>query len=375
MVRKPMADLEAARREELEFVLGSLDDLEAEHDAGDLDDTDYRALKSDYTTRAARLIRETEDATTPEDRPVRSWKRVLAWSVLVVVVAGLAGALVAEFSGSRGTGVSSGDVRETVRQRKFEASQLLGTDPDRALEIYDGVLEDAPSDAEALAYRGWLTRIGGDSEAAQPFVEDAVIADPDYPDARVFAAAIALDLGDPRAAAGHIAALDRSDVPPFIEQLVSGQGLRIRIVEELLLTGEDDSFETSGLVISDVNLAAESVLSTEPDRGIALYDAVLAQRPDDVEILSYAGFYQALVALEVGTEAQGIMQRGYDDLTRALELDPDDPQSLVFRAFVGFYVDELEQSRADLAAYDALDVDRDDLDDFLFQFGLRDALE
>ena len=55
-----MAETDPARTEELDFVLASLDDLEAEHAAGDLDDDDYAALKSDYTTRAARLLRPVE---------------------------------------------------------------------------------------------------------------------------------------------------------------------------------------------------------------------------------------------------------------------------------------------------------------------------
>lgn len=356
-------------------MLASLDDLEAEYGAGDLDESDYHALKSDYTTRAARLIRTIDQAEAPEPAGERSWGRMAMWATLVIVVAGLAGVLIADFSGSRGDGTLTGDIRETVRQRKFEASQLLGSDPERALEIYDGVLEDEPSDAEALAYRGWLTRLAGDSEGAQPFVEDAVLSEPDYPDARVFAAAIALDLGDAGTAADHLSALDGLGAPPFIEQLVQAQGLRIGIVEALLLTGEPDSFATSGLSITDVNRAAESVLASDAPRGTGLYDVVLTQHPDDVELLSYAGFYDALVALELGIEAQPVMQRGYDQLSRALELAPDDPQSLVFRAFVGYYVDELDQSRLDLAAYDGLAAQRDDLDDFVFRFGLREALE
>lgn len=370
-----MVDLAATRQEELDFVLASLDDLEAEFGAGDLDEADYRALKSDYTTRAARLIRAVEEHEAAPPEAERSWTRVAMWTLLVVVLAGVAGVLIADFSGSRGDGTLTGDIRQTTRQLKFEAGQLLGTDPERALEIYDEVLVDEPSDPEALAYRGWLTRLDGDSAGAQPFVENAVLADPEYPDARVFAAAIALDLDDPATAAGHLAALDDIGAPAFIEQLVQAQGLRIRVVEALLLTGEPDSFAESGLTIRAVNLAAESVLATEPERGTGLYDVVLTQHPDEVEFLSYAGFYDALVAFELGTEAQPIMQRGYDQLSRALELAPDDAQSLVFRAFVGFYVDELDQSRADLAAYDALDEQPADLDDFIFRFGLREALE
>lgn len=373
-----MADGTDSRDDELRFVLASLDDLEAEYAAGDLDDADYRSLKADYTTRAARLIRA-DDAAEPPPAGDRSWMRTAGWVVLVMAVAAVAGMLIADFSGSRGTGTVTGDIRETVRQRKFEASQLLGTDPDRALEIYDEVLEDEPSDAEALAYRGWLTRLDGDPAAAQTYVEDAVRSDPTYPDARVFAAVIALDLDDVVAAAGHLDALDELDtVPVFIDQLVQAQGLRIQVVEALLLTGEPDSFAASGLDLADVNAAAQTVLSTEPGRGIALYETVLDQDPENVDALTFLGFYEAVAALDFpadSAEGQDLMAAGYGLLTRALEIDPADPQALVFRAWVGYFVDEIEQSLRDLAAYDALDVERPDLDEFLLQYALREELE
>lgn len=371
-----MGDLEAARRDERDFLLASLDDLEAEFAAGDLDEADYRALKSDYTARAARAIRALERAEAPRRPPRRDWRRVVLWTVLIVVVAGLAGFWIAEFSGSRDPGDSiTGDIRTDARQRLFQARQLLGTDRDRALELYDSVLEDQPANAEALAYRGWLMRLDGDPEGAQDFVERSVLVDPTYPDALVFAASIALELGDVDTAGAHLDRLDAIDAPPFVAQLVQAQGLRIGIAEARLLTGEPDSFATSGMTVAELNHAAESVLASDPERGIRLYDTVLTQEPDNVEILTFSGFYHALVALETGTEALPIMQRGYDDLTHALEIDPDDPRALVYRAFVGFYVDQLDRSRADLAAYDALDAGRDDLDAFIFEFGLREALE
>lgn len=370
-----MADLETTRREERDFLLASLDDLEAEYAAGDLDEADYLALKSDYTTRAARAIRALERAEAPKVAPARDWRRIGLWTVLIVLVAGLAGFWIAEFSGSRDPGESiTGDIRRDARERLFQAQQLLGSDPDRAIEIYDDVLVDQPANAEALAYRGWLTKLGGDAAAAQDFVERAVLVDPTYPDGLVFAASIALELEDADTAAAHLAQLDSLDAPPFIAQLVQAQGLRIGIAEALLYTGEPDSFATSGMTVAQVNHAAESVLTSDPARGIELYDAVLAQQPDDVELLTFSGFYHALVALETGTQALPVMQRGYDDLSVALEVDPDDPRALVYRAFVGFYVDELDQSRADLAAYDALESGSEDLDSFIFEFGLREAL-
>ena len=92
----------AARREALEeekrFLLDSLVDLEREHAAGDVDELDYRALKDSYTARAARLISELEQEPTKRASRGRS----LIWIVAVVVLAAVAGVLVARSSGERG---------------------------------------------------------------------------------------------------------------------------------------------------------------------------------------------------------------------------------------------------------------------------------
>ena len=53
-------DALAALVDERDFLLRSLEDLEREHDAGDVDDHDYETLKDDYTARAARAIRAVE---------------------------------------------------------------------------------------------------------------------------------------------------------------------------------------------------------------------------------------------------------------------------------------------------------------------------
>ena len=47
----------SALEEERDFLLRSLDDLEREREAGDLDDADYATLKDDYTARAAGVLR------------------------------------------------------------------------------------------------------------------------------------------------------------------------------------------------------------------------------------------------------------------------------------------------------------------------------
>ena len=124
------------------------------------------------------------------------------WLAAITVVATLAGILVAQFSGSRTLNDTiTGEIRVTTRELLLEAQQLLGEgDLDAAIDVYDDVLELSPSNTEALAYKAWFLRLQGNVDDARPLVEDAVAIDPDYADARVFATAIALDVGDVDAA-------------------------------------------------------------------------------------------------------------------------------------------------------------------------------
>ncbi|MGO9872223.1 MAG: tetratricopeptide repeat protein [Acidimicrobiia bacterium] len=59
---------------ERDFLLRSLDDLEAEREAGNVDDGTYQKLRDDYTARAAAAIRSLADGKdlTPPDPPAAS---------------------------------------------------------------------------------------------------------------------------------------------------------------------------------------------------------------------------------------------------------------------------------------------------------------
>ena len=61
----------AALGEERDFLLSSLRDLEAEHDAQDIDDVDYETLRDDYTARTAVVLRAIERAKQPVSRAGR----------------------------------------------------------------------------------------------------------------------------------------------------------------------------------------------------------------------------------------------------------------------------------------------------------------
>ena len=62
--RGPMSD-QTALESERDFLLRSLDDLESERDAGNIDDETYRTLHEDYTARAAVVIRSLRDDVAP----------------------------------------------------------------------------------------------------------------------------------------------------------------------------------------------------------------------------------------------------------------------------------------------------------------------
>src|SRR3954471_16689338 len=97
----------AALEEERSFLLRSLRDLEREHEAGDLDDDDYRALKDDYTARAAGVLHAIDEGRPlPVPAPPASRRRwrVVAVAVGVVVFGALTGELLARVAGERTPG-------------------------------------------------------------------------------------------------------------------------------------------------------------------------------------------------------------------------------------------------------------------------------
>jgi len=344
--------------EELDFLLRSIDDLEAELAAGDIGIDDYATLKAGYTRRAAEAIRAEESPVEAASVEVdRSWVRVLAWLGGTLAVVAIAGLLVNQFSGNRSANDSiTGDIRTSTREMLLEAQQLAGAgDMDGAIEVYDEVLELQPTNVEALAYRGWFLRLGGAGQDAQASVEEAVAIDPTYPDARVFAAVIAADVGDEAAARAHLDAFDALDAPPIMRDLVVQMGLRSRLL------GTND-------VLRAAEVMAQDGLVFEAIREVAL---VLADRPDDVELM--AGY--AWLLARAATPAEPLpAEVAEGHLNDALVIEPAHPESLVYRAFVRILLGNAEGAAEDLAAFDALPERPADLVDMIEVFNLRDQI-
>jgi hypothetical protein len=204
-------DLESLQ-EERAFLLRSLADLDAEYEAGDIDDDDYRSLTDDYTARTAAVLRALESlgqpgasagagtgvagrrapewarsatggtsrggparGATAADLPAalsRRRRRRTVTAVAAVVAFGAVSAwLLAQSSGSRQPGQTiSGNSQLTtgstvpggIDQRLADAANLVnrGQVAD-ALKLYDAVLSDDPNQPVALADGGWLEAQAG----------------------------------------------------------------------------------------------------------------------------------------------------------------------------------------------------------------------
>ena len=191
-----LAELEEERR----FLLRSLNDLEREYRAGDIDEVDYCELRDGYTVRAAATLRAIEDgkAALPTRPPV-DWRRRLVTGVAVVALIGVVWWALAAWSAQRlpGQTATGFDPRDEKTVLVAQARAVMFDQPGTAAALYDQVLETDPDDVEALTYRGWTLALSTRSMEDSTDVTDAlkssidslgraVELDPEYPDAHCF---------------------------------------------------------------------------------------------------------------------------------------------------------------------------------------------
>ena len=242
-------DALAALEEERDFLLRSLEDLEREHAAGDVDDSDFEELKDDYTARAAAVIRAIEDRTAAVKSllPQRNWQRTALGLVLVGALAVGASWLVFRNAGTRAPGQGlTGDIRQDSSNLILQAQGLTGQAQaslqagdsakalkqfESAVQAYDKALEISPENVQAMTYRGWvLHTIALSSELsvaadldrqALEYLDEAIAIDPLYSDARVFRAILERNAGEFGAAKADLDAIDMNAIPMYMIQMVN----------------------------------------------------------------------------------------------------------------------------------------------------------
>ncbi len=168
-------ELEAER----DFLLKSLDDLEAEHETGGIDDESYRELHDDYTARAAATIRALRDGVDarpvpPPAVPARRRFTIIAVIVVFALVAGvaLASALGARLPGQTASGNSQSAQQQAVAKRLGATIKALEAKVNANPDDYDARL------ALAHAYEA-----NGDLRNALAQSDNAITIDPNRPQA------------------------------------------------------------------------------------------------------------------------------------------------------------------------------------------------
>jgi tetratricopeptide (TPR) repeat protein len=202
-----------ATREEMEaereFLLRSLDDLEAELVAGNIDPDTYRELHDDYTARASAVIQTLEDGV--ERSAPEATRSAMRWVTggAIVVVSVLAAFLLARTAGERQPGQTitgnspTNTPAATLDPNTYEGhmaaarAALQTTEYPKAFDEYTKAIELDDSQAEPLTYRGWISVLGaraaGDDatrttllDRATADFERAIATNPDYADTYFF---------------------------------------------------------------------------------------------------------------------------------------------------------------------------------------------
>ena len=263
----------AVLEEQRDFLLRSLADLDREHDAGDLDDTDYDALRDEYTARAAEVLRAVEDQRRgfAEARRPPNRTRTLAVIGCVVVFALVAGWLVARSLGAREAGdtVTGGlDVKQSPSQRaQVCVQQIDPTAPSAAVACFQAVLDDDPRNPVANTWLGWQIGLTasfteGDEaaaleQAAAQLVERAIEVDPSYSYARAFRAVLAYRRGEYALAQRYLEEFEANDPSPDARSVIEQQELAQRIEEAL-------AAEASGTTTTDPTATTTATAATDP---------------------------------------------------------------------------------------------------------------
>lgn len=304
------ADRQAELEEERRFLLRSLIDLDAEHDAGDVDEHDYASLKDGYTARAAAVLREIDAGTTKRRRPVRGRRGVVAaWVAGVLVVAAGAGWLVARSSGQRlpGQTITGGqEVDALTAQLSAARTATSAGDLAAAITAYDAALAIEPDNVEARTYRTWLTvlsaRSGGDEAATATAVDTALVElaaitvdHPDYADAHcLYAVAAGRFAAEPdlELAQAQGEACLASDPPAEMVQLVQPFLESLGVDTGATTVPDTLPADLDGLL--DAGLAALN--AGDAGRAAEAYQAALDLDPENAEARTYLAWLLALSA-------------------------------------------------------------------------------
>lgn len=210
--RPPASGVVDVLTAERDFLLRSIEDLDAERANGELDEARYEELIDGYTVQAATVLQALERARQTERntavlvaRRASGWRRWALGAVLLALAVAGGGLLLARSIDQRQAGqtitgnaqsrrVDLADLARAARERPDDASAQLAygrallqaNKMVDALKAFDAAARLDPTNAEAKAYGGWIVFLAGLTDDGLRRLDAAVATDATYPDAHFF---------------------------------------------------------------------------------------------------------------------------------------------------------------------------------------------
>ncbi len=330
-------------KKEQHFILQSLKDLDEELAKGEISSEDHASLTHDYSKRLARLGKS-EKSFTNERNPNQRRKTWL-WVLFLVSIVTISGFAISLSSEERTSSEGmTGSIRQSVVTKLSQAQELF-SDQNKwgeAIDLYEQVLEQQPSNTEALTYRAWLQYRQGESSDEQIAVwQEVLIIQPDFPDAIVF---LAIALSDERRfaeAAQQLNNLEKIQVSEELQSVLLVQGLRGEVFAEAeyetIVRNDEPTLQDLGMSV-DVALEAANYLlqSDKQQRSVSalkLFRAILQEEPSNPAALSR----ESLLLAQTGDPL--LYERAITQMDKAIQSNPMNLEVLLTRVTINADVD------------------------------------
>ena len=323
---------------EKDFLLKSLDDLDSELAKGDLTEKDYAQLSRNYKRRLIKLTKQ--ETRSIKESKLQNVKKTWFTVTFLVVLALISGIAIANSSGERtGSETITGSIRKSTVTKLQEAQQLLSDSDkwDEAISIYDEVLQDQPSNAEALTYRAWLRyRTGEDSGPQIRDWREVRILNPEFADAIVFLTIALSDESRFPEALIELQELQELEITSQLRSVLDSQGLIGKVYAEskydLLQNFEQPLLNelemNTRIALEAANYLLQSDKAQRSVSALKLFRAILEDDPTNPEALSR----QALLLAQTGDVA--LYQRAVSQINFAVNQNPTNIEVLLTRAIL-----------------------------------------
>jgi cytochrome c-type biogenesis protein CcmH/NrfG len=153
----------------------------------------------------------------------------------------------------------------------------------------------------------------------------------------------------------------------FVAGLALGAGVLVARSSGSRTSGQALTGEIRQGAAGRLDQCHELSQGTDVVGAVKCYDAVLKDQPSSVEALTYRAWTL------IRTGAPALLQAASDNLDQAVSLDPSYADARVFRAVVRRDLGRVDEARADLAAFDALNPPQL-MRSLVDRMGLRDSL-